>query len=444
MARHSWKQKSIGIARQSDFLTENTTPGSFSWFTAEASIPEETQAVFDVMANANATGTHYAPAVGARTAKLSLKFTGFGFKRGYDPETMEPGVTSGVLAANTILCALALGSASSSVTSDAEFLQGFGLFRSNFTASKGATFGNADVASVTSASVIDVQLGSGADYTPGQLVAFGSSKTDAAPSVSWLKTVATDTLTFADAAANIPQANDDSFATVVAALTNQQPVPFTLIMTGAEATDKVAYIGCQIDSWKLTLKDSEVAQWEMEISAASVKAYNTGGGLQPLTVLPQLPRPLIGNAGGRVTMGVDGAAMAAVTVGEIVVEGTNEPARVGSIGAANGTAERIVLNREVKVSVKWPRSSIDTITNGEFPWQTYFANGTSISLAWYSGTLPGTGSAGFFPSLHQSESPKLIDEGGLKYDQLTFRPGQYSDDTGSAAPADTPARIGAW
>ncbi len=442
MARHGWKQKSVGIARQSAFTTENTTDGSFSYMVCEASIPDETQAIFDVMASANATGTYYAPAVGARAGKFSLKFTNFGLKRSYDPEAQEPGITTGVLHGSALLVGLALGSASPTATSDAEFLQGYGMHRCNFTGSKGATFGNADVASVASALQIDVGAGNGADYQPGQLFYCGSSKTDVMPSISWIKTIATDTLTFADACANIPVVGDDTFGTVVAALTSAQPSPFTCRMTGSEATDKAAYIGCQIDSWKCTLKDSEVEQWEMEISFTGVKVYATGGGLQALTVLPQLPRPLIGQVGGRVCMGVDGGVMGAVTLGEVVIEGTNEVARVGSIGATNGTAERIVMNRSVKVTLKWPRSSTDTITNGETPWQSYIGAGTSVSLAMYSGVLPGTISAKFFPALHQSEAPKLIDEGGLKYDQIVLRPGQYSDDTGTTAPADTPVRMG--
>jgi hypothetical protein len=444
MARHGWKQKSVGIARQTDFLTENTTGGSFTWMYAEVSIPEETQAIFDVMAKANAIGTHYAPAVGARTAKMSLKFTSYGLKRGYDPETQEPGVTSGVIPGTSLLIGLAMGSLSPDVTSDAEFLQGFGLSRCDFTSSKGATFGNADVGAVTSASLFDVGAGNGGDYTPGQLFVCGSSKADTACSVSWIKTIATDTITLADACANTPVIGDDTFGTWVACLTNAQPVPFTLILTGSEATDKVAYIGCQVDSWKCTVKDSEVEQWELEISAAGVKAYNTGGGLQALSVLPQLPRPLIGNAGGRVTIGVDGSAMVAVTVGEVVIEGANEAARVGSIGAMNGTAERINIDRVVKITVKWPRSTTDTITNGEFPWQTYMTNGTPVSLALYSGATVGTGSAWRMPALHQSEPPKLIDEGGLKYDQLTLRPEQYTGDTGSTPPANAPIARGGW
>jgi hypothetical protein len=67
-----------------------------------------------------------------------------------------------------------------------------------------------------------------------------------------------------------------------------------------------------------------------------------------------------------------------------------------------------------------------------------------VALAVESGILPGTGTAIFMPALHQFEAPKTVDREGLKYEEINLRPSQYSDDTGTTAPADTPLRFGVW
>lgn len=443
MARLVYALRSVGIARQGAYDTENTTDASFSYGTVETGIPEATRATFDLMINGNKPGTYYAPASGARMGKVSLKVTNFGFKRGYDPTTMEAGTTTGVLALHTILTALALGSASGDVTSDAEFLQGFGLHRTDFTTSKGATYGSGDVASVASTTVLDVGAGNGADYKPGALFACGDTAADTAPSVSWIKTIATDTLTFADAMANLAIAGDDTWSTVTAALTNAQPVQFGMRILGDDAADKIALFGCQVDKLTMTMKAQEVTSIEFDVSFGGLTYYGTGGGLQALTVEPQMPTALIGGEGGRVTMGVGGAAMAAITMGEITIEIENTPAEVKSIGAANGVAERIVTERKTTITMLYPRSAGD-VTGGETYWNSAFRAGTAISLAGYSGSAPGRGFAFFAPALHQFEAPKQVDVGGLKYEELKLRPGQYSGDTGSTAPADTPFRAAWW
>jgi len=444
MARLGNKLRSVGIARQTAYATENTTDGSFTYGVVECELPDTAQDAFDLMAAANTPGTYYAPATGSRKGSIKLKTYGFGLKRSYDPTTEEVGITSGVLHMHMLLLGLALGSNSDAITTDAEFLQGYGLFRPNFTASKTATYGNNDIASAASTSQFDVQAGNGADYQPGQLFACGSSASDTAPTVGWIKTIATDTITLAYAAANIAVANDDTWSTAVAALTVQQPVPFTLRIAGDQSTDKLALIGCQVDKVTLTAKAKEPLTIEFEISYAGLTYYNTGGGLKALTVKPQQSQPLIGGKGARVLIGVGGAALAATTIGEIVIEVANTSANVDSIGAADGTAERICVERRTAVKVAYPFDSSDPRTNGRTYWESAFEAGTDIALALESGILPGSGLALFMPALHQSAAPKMVDREGLKYEDLQLRPSQYEDDTGTTAPADTPVRFGVW
>lgn len=444
MSRLGNKMRSVGIARQAAYATENTTDASFTYGVVECDLPEVAQDAFDVMASANVPGTYYAPATGARRGSVKVKAYSHGLKKLYDPTAEEVGITAGVLHLHAILMALALGSNSDAITSDAEFLQGFGLFRPNFTASKTATYGNNDVASVASTSQFDVQAGNGADYQPGQLFACGSSKTDTAPTVGWIKTITTDTITLAYAAANTAVINDDTWSTGVAALTNQQPAPFTMRITGDNAADKLALIGCQIDKLTMTIKAKEPLLLEFEISFAGIAYYSTGGGLQALTVKPQLAQPLIGGKGARALIGIAGGGLTATTLGEIVIEVTNTAANVDGIGAADGTAERINVERRVAVKVAYPRDSSDPMTNNRTYWENAFEAGTDVALAVESGILPGTGTAIFMPALHQFEAPKTVDREGLKFEEINLRPSQYSDDTGTTAPADTPLRFGVW
>lgn len=443
MARQSWKIKSIAIARQTALATENTTDASFGVFPAEVEVPELSRQIFDNMIATGKIGVNYAPAVGAIRGKIKLKFPAFGFKRGYAPATEEPGVTAGVISANAVLMGLALGSASDSITSDAEFLKGFGLSFSNFTAGFAATFANNTVAAATSALQIDVQAGEGVDYKPGQLVTFGSSATDNQNSVSWIKTISTDTIVFADAMSAAAQVNDDSFGTICAFNSSQQPVPFTLRLLGDNAGFKMAMVGCTIDSCKITPNASEPPMIEMEISAAGVTEYSTGGGTLPLTVTPTLPYPMLGNYGGRSTIGYNGAAMSAVNgLRDLSIEIANNWVDILGHGSQTGIAERICLGRDIKVNFKIPTSSADTKTNGEDFWDTYLTSANPIAMALYGGALPGTGFSVFMPALHQSEEPKMVEVDGLIHREITLRPGDYTGDTGTTGIADSALRVG--
>lgn len=445
MGRLKNSKHTIGLARQANLYTENTTDGSFAYLVGEITVPEVTQQAFDLMANGGSPGKYFAPAAGSRTGKINLKVSAFGFKRAYDPTTEECGVTAAVLHAHMLILGSLLGSAGpAAVSTDAEFLQGYGLHRCNFTGSKGATYGSGDVMGVASASELTVAGGNGTDYTVGQLFACGDGVADTAPSVSWIKGISTDTITLADACANTPVIGDDTWPTVVAALTAEEQIPFTLRLCGEDVSDKRALIGCIVDKATITFNAKEIAQIEFEISFSGITYYGTGGTFKALSVTPQMPQALIGGKGGRVTMGVGTGAMAAITLGNMIVEITNKIAPVPSIGATTGEAEKVTIEREVVVKVDYPMSTGATYTGGRTYWEQAFEEGAQHSLACYSGTAPGVGFAVFFPALHQSVAPKPIEKDGLKYEQLTLRPGQYSSDSASTGPGNSPVRFGAW
>lgn len=443
MARYAWPIKSIALARESAIGTENTTDASFSCFAAEVEVPSYTQKVFDNVIATGKIGTHYPPVFGSRMGSVKLKFPLYGSKRGYDPEASEPGITAGVLPGTTILLGLLLGSNSDDADSDAKFIAGKGLSVCDFTASKAATYGAADVAAATSATQIDVGAGNGADYKAGQLFVCDSTKTAGTPSVSWIKTIATDTLTFADACANPPVLNDNTYATWTAHNSSQDPTPFTLRILGDNAALKTALIGCRVEGGTITLNAQEPPMVELEVSFIGVTLYNTGGGTIALTVIPQVPQPVIGGNGGRLTMGWDGGALAAVGgLKDVQLVIKNTFAEVPGHGSTFGILEKPILQREITLKFKMPRSTADSIVGGRGPFEQYAQAGTAIAVALYSGTLPGNIFSVFMPACHQNEAPTEVDDGGLIYWQVSLRPQAYTGDTGTTGPADSNCRIG--
>lgn len=443
MARFKWGFLSVGFARQSALNTENTTDADFSYFAAEVDVPEINRQIFDIAAKTGQVGADQAPAVGVKRATVKIKMPLYGFKRSFSSATEEPGITDGVISAAQVFLGLVLGSNSEDPASATDLRKGVGLSRSDFTANFGATFANNTVNAIPSATTVTVQAGEGAKYIPGQMVVWGSSLTDTAQAVSWVKSVAVDTLTLVDAPGNTPQANDDGFPSVVAYQSSQQPAPMTLRLLGDNAAFKVALFGAIPSKCMVTCQAGEPPMCEFEFACVGATTYGTGGGLVALTVDPQLPLPVVGNFAGRLTWAAVGSAMAVLHgVRDLKIEIAHEFSDVLSHNVASGISERIVANRKIKVDLQIPRDSSDTITSGDGPWDTAIGAGTSYQLAVYGGKLPGTIFSLFAPSLHLADAPKPVEVDGLIYDALSFRPGTYTADSGSGDAADSNFRLG--
>ena len=443
MARQFSKYQSIGYARQTALNTENETDGDFVYFPAAYLLPEVAQDIFDLEIASGQVAAKYTPVVGVKKPVVKLKMQAFGFVKGYDPETQEPGVTAAIVSAVQVFLGLLLGSASDSATTAALLARGVGLSICDFTASKGATFGNNDVTVVASTTTAEVGAGNGVDYKAGQLFAAGSSKTDDEQTLTWIQSITADTLTFADAAGNQPVAGDDTWATVVAFTSSQQPQPLSIRLLGDNAAFKTVLIGATPVKATISGVAGKPPEIEIEFTCASIYQYSTGGGLQPMTIAPSLPYPLVGTGAGRLTFAAIGSAMAAKHgVQEFKITIENEMADVESHNMASGVSERNTADHKITLSCKIPRDSADTITSGENPWQVAQAAGTSYRLALYSGVLPGTLFSAYFPSIHQIGAPKPVEVNGMWYDELEFRPSAFTSDGGSTAPADTVMRLG--
>lgn len=443
MARWLYAYTGFGFASQSALNTENTTDADFSYFAAEVEIPEITRQVFDIAAKTGQVGAKQAPVVGARRANVKIKMPMYGFKRTFSSATEEPGVTDGVVSAAQVFLGLLLGSVDGTAMSATEIRKGKALGISDFTTTFGATFANNTVNAIPSATTVTVQGGEGAKYKPGQMIAWGSSLTDAAQAVSWIKSIAVDTLTLVDAPGNTPQANDDGFPSVVAFQSFAPPAPLTIRLLGPDAAFKIALVGCIPVKGSISAKAGEPPMVEIEFAAVNVVEYGSGGLAQTLTVDPSLPGPLVGNGAGRLTWAAAGSAMAALHgVTELKIDIENKINDVQSHNTASGISERAIVDREIKVTFAIPRSSSDTITSGSHAWDVAAVQGSSYQMAVYGGSVPGTLMSIFLPALHQFAPPKVVDRDGMVYDELQFRCGVYTADSGSGPAVDSNARIG--
>lgn len=443
MARWLYDYTGFGFAAQSALNTENTTGGDFHYFAAEVEPPEYTRKVFDIAAKTGQVGAMQAPAVGARNGSIKIKMPMYGFKRSFNSAAEEPGVTDAVVSAAQVFLGLLLGSSDGTAMTATQIRKGAALSISDFTSNFGATFANNTVNAVPSATTVTVQAGEGAKYIPGQMVVWGSSLTDTAQSVSWIKSIAVDTLTLVDAPGNTPVANDDGFPSVVAYQSFAPPAPLTIRLLGPDAAFKIALVGCIPTKGSISAKAGEPPMIEIEFAFVNVVEYASGGLAQTLTVDPTLPYPLVGNGAGRLTWAAEGSAMAALHgVTDLKIDIENKINDVESHNVASGISERAVVGREIKATFAVPRSSTDTITAGSHAWDIALVAGTSYRLAVYGGSTPGTLVSIFLPSLHQAAPPKIVNKDGMIYDELQFRTGVYTADSGTGAAVDSNARIG--
>lgn len=444
MSRWLWNYGSVGYARQTALNTENTTDGDFTWCPGEFSVPEVTRQLFDIASKTGAVGAFQAPVFGAKRPTITVKRPVYGFKASYDPTAAEPGVTTGQVDAGQVWLGLIMGSASDSADSAAKLAKGVGLAITDYTtATSGSTYANNEVSS-SAGSTITVATGHGTYYKVGQMVLFMASASDSTPTVGWIKSISGDVLTLVDAPGNAPSGNDKGFATAVAFQSSQQPQPMTIRVVGDQSAFKFGIVGCIPTKAKISAQAGEPPMLEMTFEGVGVTVYSSGGGLQALTMTPKLPLPLVGNGAGRLTWGTyTGLSMSAQHgVKDLAIEIDCKYNDIMSHNVASGISERIVAERSIKVSMKWPRASGDTITSGDHAWETAIASGTGYQLALYAGSAAGGIFSALFPNLHQAEAPKLVDDGGVLYDELVFRPGVWALDGASTNAGNSNVRFG--
>lgn len=351
-------------------------------------------------------------------------------KSGYDPTAEDPG-DAGVISPSMVLLGNALGSGgASAVSSDAEFWQGYHLARTGY---------HAGSVNATGSTTSSVKVDDQSFYTAGALALWGTTASEATPSIGWAKTLTNDTQDLVDtfeAMAVAPANADYAFGTATAYLSNLEPIPLTLHILGDNAAFKYAYIGCVATRAKIDWMSGKTPMVEIDFMFTARKRYSSGGGLSTPSDFTRA-RPFLGRYGGRFT--VDGAATCGW--GDFGVEVTWDIIPVQCPNKEEGYSEFVRKLANVAVSAQIPIDSTDTITDNLSPMEGKYANGTTMTIGGYSGQTIGGIASMLLPSLKLAEAPQLVDMNGILGESIVARPAAYSGDTGSTAPADTILRV---
>jgi len=428
----SGQEMTILAARQTDLTTENTVGASFTAFAAAVDVPDHAQEQEDCSdLAAGQFGAYEPPAPGSRSGgTISIRMPLEALKAGYDPTSEDPG-SAGVISPAMVLLGNALGSAgSSAVSSDAEFWQGYVLARTGY---------HAGSVNATGSTTSSVKVDDQSYYTAGALAIWGTTASEATPSVGWAKTLTNDTQDLVDTfepMAVAPANADDAFGTATAYLSSAEPVPLTMHILGDNAAFKYAYIGCVANRVKLDGMSGKTPMIEIDYTFTARKRYSTGGGLSAPANFTRA-RPFLGRYGGRFL--VDGTA--ACGWGDFSVEVNFDIIPVECPNKEEGYSEFVRRLASVNVAAQIPIDSSDTITDNNSPMETKYANGTTMSIGGYMGQTIGGIASFLLPSVSLAEAPQLVDINGILGESIVARPAAYSGDTGSTAPADTLFRV---
>lgn len=427
------KNSSVSFARQTALTTENVTTNDFTVIacTWEADHAQEQEDFSDFAAGQ--VGSFVPPAPGSKSGgSFTMSFPVKALKTGYDPTAEDPG-DAGVISPEAILLAAALGSGGdTSVTTAAEFAQGYHMSRTAYDA--------AGIAIGSTSTNVKVTAALAAGYLDGQFFASDSSATAGSPALGWVTNVDTvptpDEVTVSDALATTPASGDNSYGTAVGYISGNTPVPITIRRTGNNAAFSFRYIGCIAKSVSINLNAKKTAMVEITWQFADRKRDSSGGGLAVAGAFERV-RPTLGNSGARLTQ--DGA----VTCGyaDLQVSMEWEIADVPCHSAAQGVSEFVRTLSSVNVTTTIPYNSTDTITDESGPAETRYANGTDIRLMLYVGEVAGQYFSMLFPALHVDSAPQQTELNGMMATELSMRPSTYTGDTGATAPADTVIRF---
>lgn len=437
--RWIWGYQSVGFAKQVDLTTENSTDGDFYYFKGAVDTPDFVRAIEDLQYATGQVGAYEPPVPGSKHGgTFSVKMPARIFKSNYAPTAEEPGVSNGVVDPSLVLLGNALGSNAETPATAAAFRNGQGLSYTNYTGSALAATYQANAVAAHTASTVTVAAGTGPVYKVGQLVLFDDGTAlGVAPTVGWIKSIAGDVLTLTEDAGNEAANADEGYATAVAFLSQDEPVPVTFRLLGSATATKLALVGCICSGGKLSLKAGMTPMLEMKYTFEKPIFYSTGGGLVSssgawLNALPILPAN-----GGRLTYGTSGAA-GAVTCGfaDLEISWESTTAYLECHNAGEGYSEAVTTGRKVTISATIPHDTDDAIVGGESIWQALLSNSTAKTLSVFTGLSPGQIFAVFAASMHLESAPKLESRDGLLFHKLVWRLGTYSSD--GAAVVGTP------
>lgn len=446
MAKWITRLQSVGFARQTDLNTENTTDGDFTYFRSRVVIREDGREVEDIEYATGQIGVREAPvAQGSHPGEFTVSGVIEGFKNGYDASSEQP-PNNNVISPIIALICNALGSdGSSAVSSAANFRDGtHGYTRS---------YVSGDVASAPGNNIVGVTTG--ASYNEGEFYVSQTNEDGASPCVGWISDVDTtptpDELSLFEDPQNAPVVSDDVLGCIVGYLSNNARVPFTTRVQGDNAGHKYSLLGCTPKTLKITAQPDKPPMYELTHRYIDMVEYSSGGALQTVSEFDRIS-PWNGSNSGALTYGAPfvsaggagtqgtGAATCGWEDFELTIEwplvAEPCPSKVGAV------SEFTYGDPDVKLAVKVPRDSADTVAGGENPYEKLLSDQTARSIILYCGEDPGKMFSLKLQSMKLSAAVPLEDVNGrLKY-SLEWRPARYSADTGTTAPANAPVACG--
>lgn len=213
-------------------------------------------------------------------------------------------------------------------------------------------------------------------------------------------------------------------------LSNDDAVPLTIDWLGSDATAHIRYIDCLPS--KITITFAAKQQPSMEVEFTFLSWANVGSGGAPADYAYQYPRipAFIGANGARAS--VDATAHCPKTV---VIEITQTLEQVECGSADQGVDSLAWTDRMMRVSVTTTPSDLS-----ETPW-TSTPGDTGDPVQIDACTQPGRGVSVLLPRPQVAEQPTPVGNGNLLGVTTIYECTVWSGDTGTTAPADTPARI---
>lgn len=443
----NWEEISIGFARQSAYPTENTADGSFIYMEAEmAAPPDRERKVHDIKYAHSQIGGNVARKPGSKHGgKFSVKFPLRTLLKTYDGGAGQGGAhvlgtTDGIIAPEFLLLGNALGSAGvTAVAADSDFTKGKHLsvdvgIPNDVTA--GSTAGTVEVADATL-------------YKEGQLLIAqtGSALPDANPTIMWIEdATAGTTITLSEdvEAAAVPANLDETYDTMVAYLSKNARVPLTMRLFGDQAGFKFAAIGCKCVELRVNLGMGELWWVEMDYMYTDRNEYTANGGLQQPGKYYTAPA-LLGDDGGRMLYGTQGAATEALANGwrDMQLKVAWGGYDFHDINAAEGISDHITLSPTIGFSAKYPVLDDDTATGGEDQHEQLLTDETRKAFFFASGEVFGEFCSLYLPAMQLTGVPKreLVD--GVEHHSMEWETGEFDADTGTDAPANSLIRFGA-
>ena len=254
-----------------------------------------------------------------------------------------------------------------------------------------------------------------------------------------------NTLELACALDSAPTASQTIYGSNTCFLSTAATNSFSFFWQSLELKSGLILTGCVPTSGTITMgpKDSYP---KMEVTFL-VNGISTADALANLTdfdySFPVIPVPTGANGSRFVFQSVSGApAVTALDVEGVSINITQEVTPQLGHGAASGVRDVLVTNRNVEVSfsgILGAKNPFDTSPDGRPI--VDIANTSRKGIQLQVGSSFGNIASFFMGAPTQYEVPSITDMGGVHGIAFTFRPGNYTGDTGSAAVTNSDFRI---